>query len=79
MTTFTCREGGARLMDYLEEVLSPAERAAVDAHLAGCARCVAFVASYLATPRILRDATRVDLPAGARETLRRVLAGRRPS
>ena len=58
-----CISGVELLMDYLDGVLSADVKAALDTHVAGCQRCTAFVASYIATPRILRDATDVVLPA----------------
>ncbi|HSF03969.1 MAG TPA: zf-HC2 domain-containing protein [Solirubrobacterales bacterium] len=64
-------------MDYLEGALGLVEREAIDAHVAGCARCVAFIESYVHTPRILRAATMETLPAGAAASLRRFLAARR--
>jgi anti-sigma factor RsiW len=73
----TCRQGVERLVDYLEGVLSVSERAAIDAHLAGCPRCVAFVESYVETPRIWRDATAAPLSPEAATALRRFLAARR--
>ena len=63
MTDFVCASGAELLMDYLEGELSAEVRAAVDAHVAGCARCVAFLDSYRATPEILRRATAASLPA----------------
>jgi anti-sigma factor RsiW len=77
MPGFSCRDGVERLMDYLEGALGLGEREAIDAHLAGCARCVAFVESYVHTPRILRAATTATLPADAAASLRRFLAARR--
>jgi anti-sigma factor RsiW len=62
MKEIACLSGVELLMDYMEGVLPPDVRAALDVHVAGCARCVAFVASYRATPRILREATAVMLP-----------------
>jgi anti-sigma factor RsiW len=73
----TCREGVERLMDYFEGVLGSPEREAIDAHVAGCPRCVAFVESYAQTPRILRAATGAALPAELATSLRRFLAARR--
>jgi anti-sigma factor RsiW len=73
----TCRDGVERLMDYLEGMLAPAERAAIDLHVAGCPRCVAFVESYVRTPRIVRAATAATLPAERATALRRFLAARR--
>lgn len=56
-------------MDYLEGVLPPDVNAALEAHVAGCERCTAFVASYRETPRILRSATSIELPADIQESL----------
>jgi anti-sigma factor RsiW len=72
-----CVDGVAVLMDYLEGLLSPADKAAVDAHVASCPRCVAFVESYRQTPRILRTATAADIPGDLAESLRVFLASRR--
>jgi anti-sigma factor RsiW len=73
----TCRQGVERLVDYLEGVLSVSERAAIDLHMAGCPRCVAFVESYVETPRIWRAATAAEPPTAVAAALRRFLAARR--
>ena len=62
MKEIACLTGVELLMDYLEGVLPADVHAALEAHVAGCARCAAFVASYCATPRILREATAAALP-----------------
>lgn len=64
-------------MDYFEGVLGSSEREALAAHVAGCLRCVAFVDSYVETPRIMRTATVAALPAELATSLRRFLAARR--
>ena len=69
MTDFTCASGVALLMEYLEGELPADVRAAIEQHVAGCPRCVAFVESYNATPRILRDATAAALPADLEASL----------
>lgn len=74
----TCARGVDLLMDYLEGVLPPEVRTSIDAHLEICPRCVAFVHSYQAGPRILRDVTRVAPPSGLAETLRALRRNRRP-
>lgn len=76
MKTMNCRDGAALLMDYLEDALPADARAAIDGHIAGCPRCVAFVRAYRETPRILRDATAMEIPEGMAESLMRFLAGR---
>lgn len=77
MMEIVCVSGVELLMDYLEDVLPPDVRAAVDAHVAGCPRCVAFIASYRATPRILREATAMEMPADLQESLRASLRAQR--
>jgi anti-sigma factor RsiW len=71
-----CADGVALLMDDLEGVVAPAQHEALQAHVAGCPRCRAFVKSYLATPRILRDATASALPAEVGQRLRQFLRSR---
>jgi anti-sigma factor RsiW len=76
MNPIVCATGVDLLMDYLEGVISPDVQAALDEHVAGCARCAAFVASYRETPRILRDATATSLPADVEASLRAFLRSR---
>ncbi len=77
MNQIVCASGVELLMDYLEGVLPPEVNAALEAHVAGCERCVAFVASYRETPRILRDATTVMLPRDLQASLRAFLRAQR--
>lgn len=67
--TPTCRSGVELLADYLEGVLAPDVRAALEEHVAGCPRCTAFVESYRRTPAILRTATDVTLPPDVAQRL----------
>ena len=76
MTRVACASGVELLMDFIEGVLPSEVSAALEAHVAGCARCAAFVASYQATPRILRDATTVTLPADIEASLKAFLRAR---
>jgi anti-sigma factor RsiW len=71
-----CVNGVDWLMDYLEGTLPAPQRVTLDAHLQDCARCVAFIRSYRATPGILRVATQTEMPEEARESLRLFLARR---
>jgi anti-sigma factor RsiW len=72
----TCASGVERLMEYLEGLLAPEVKAALDDHVAGCPRCAAFVASYCATPRIVREATDVSPSADVEASLRAFLRTR---
>jgi anti-sigma factor RsiW len=72
-----CASGVGLLMDYLEGALPADVRADLDAHVAGCPRCQAFVASYRETPRIVREAATVTVPADLEESLLRFLRSRR--
>jgi anti-sigma factor RsiW len=76
VTPIACVSGVELLMDYLEGALPADVRAALDAHVAGCAKCAAFVASYINTPRILREATTVTLPEDVEASLRSFLRTR---
>ena len=73
MTDPTCASGVELLADYLEGALPDDVRARIDTHVAGCPRCRAFIACYQATPRVLPDATSVEMPAELAETLRAFL------
>ena len=75
--SMTCRDGVQYLADYTDGVLDAEVRSTLEAHVAGCARCTAFVRSYTAVPAILRQATSVSLSPEGQEALRRALARRR--
>lgn len=77
MKEIVCTSGVDLLMDYLEGMLSADLRSALEAHVAGCPRCIAFIASYRQTPRILREATGVALPADLQVSLRAFLRAQR--
>ena len=77
MSEIACASGVELLMDYLEGVLPDDVRAALDAHVAACPRCAAFVASYRETPRLLREATAVPLPPDIEASLRAFLRAAR--
>ena len=77
MKEIVCMSGVELIMEYLEGQLAPDLRAAVDAHAAHCPRCVAFIASYQETPRVLRDATMVEMPADLEASLLAALRSKR--
>ena len=69
MNAVVCKSGVDLLTEYLEGALTPDVRAAIEVHVSGCPRCQAFVVSYSSVPRILRDATRVEMPPDLEATL----------
>jgi anti-sigma factor RsiW len=77
MNEIVCASGVELLMEYLEGVLADDVRQALDAHVAGCARCLAFVAAYRETPRIMREATETEIPADVQRSLQAFLRARR--
>jgi anti-sigma factor RsiW len=79
MNEIVCLSGVELLMEYLEGTLAPDVRAAIEAHVAGCPRCVAFIASYEATPRVVREATAMEMPADLESSLLDALRKRRGS
>jgi anti-sigma factor RsiW len=76
VSEIACVSGVELLMEYLDGVLPMPVRASLDEHVAGCAKCAAFVASYVATPRILRAATEQALPAEVEASLKAFLRAR---
>jgi anti-sigma factor RsiW len=77
MNEMTCESGVKVLMEYLEGTLAGNVRAAVEAHVAACPRCVAFIASYRETPRLVRELTAAEIPADLVASLRAHLRGHR--
>lgn len=72
-----CRTTIDLLAALVDGALSTEEESALAAHLADCPRCVEFLASYRGTSRIIREATKVDVPPDIEERLLGFLAGRR--
>ena len=77
MTDIICVSGVELLMEYLEGALAPDTHAAIEAHVAGCPRCQAFIGSYQEVPRILRDATAMEMPVDLEVSLLAALRSRR--
>jgi anti-sigma factor RsiW len=69
MKEVVCKSGVELLMEYMEGALAPDARVAIEAHVAGCPRCQAFMSSYQESVRILRDATQVEMPADLEASL----------
>jgi anti-sigma factor RsiW len=79
MTQLSCETGVGLLMDYLDGVMPDELRRNLESHVAGCPKCEAFIASYLATPRILREATAAAMPLELQRSLAAFLRAQRGS
>lgn len=74
----TCRELSEFLADYLAGALGPARRALFEEHLAECPECHAYLRSYAATVRLVKDAYAPErAPAGVPERLVRAIMAAR--
>ena len=82
-TKMTCREFADSIPRYVEDELTPEERRVCEAHAEGCADCASYLASYLHTIRLAREALtdpeeeRADLEVMP-DLLRAVLQARKP-
>jgi anti-sigma factor RsiW len=70
----TCRELIDILGDYLEGELGPDVISQFERHLADCAPCRAYLATYRKTRELTPGATAVEMPEEMRARLRRFLA-----
>ena len=64
-----CRELVELLTEYLEERLSPVDRARFDAHLAECEACWTYLEQFRQTVRVLGRLPEKSLSPEAREAL----------
>ncbi|HEX9821906.1 MAG TPA: zf-HC2 domain-containing protein [Methylomirabilota bacterium] len=72
----TCRELIDVLADYLEQSLGGDVAAELERHLADCAPCRAYLATYARARAIGAEAQRVEMPEEMKVRLRRFLLAR---
>jgi anti-sigma factor RsiW len=65
----TCRELVEVVTDYLEDAMSPGDRARFERHLAGCGGCATYLDQMRATIRLTGRLTEESIPAPAVEPL----------
>jgi anti-sigma factor RsiW len=74
MGDLSCERFTELVGDHVEGVLSADERCAMEAHLLACPRCRELLEQYTRVGDVVRGATDVRMPLGARARLRRVLS-----
>jgi anti-sigma factor RsiW len=67
--SWTCREAIGLLADYLEAALTQGQLAELEAHLAECEPCQAYLNTYHRTRALTAQAERVEMPAEMRRRL----------
>jgi anti-sigma factor RsiW len=72
----TCREAIDVLAEYLEAMLDAPGARALEAHLAGCDECRAYLATYRRAVASIGAAARVPMPEELRRRLRAFLLER---
>jgi len=73
MADAACERSAELLGDYVDDVLSTEDRAALSTHFLSCRRCRELLAAYRGIPEILRNATDVRFPGDLRARLRWLL------
>jgi len=71
-----CRDAIDVLADYLDGTMPPDLAAELERHLADCAPCRAYLATYRKTQALGAAAARVAMPEEMQERLRRFLIDR---
>jgi len=72
----TCRELIDVVADYLDRSLPADDAAALERHLADCAPCRAYLATYAKARALGAEAQRVEMPDEMKARLRRFLLDR---
>ncbi len=71
-----CRDVGQLLYEYVEKLLEPSLQQALEAHLADCAGCLAFINTYKQTIRLSAGLQPTEMPPELQVKLMRALQER---
>ena len=71
--SLTCRDAIGLLADYLEGMLTQAQLAELEAHLAECEPCQVYLNTYRRTKALTAQTERVEMPAEMRQRLHEFL------
>ena len=74
MADSPCERCSERLDAYVEGLLAPDERDALEVHVAACGNCARLVRDYRILPGLLRRTTDVQMPYDVEVRLRRLVA-----
>jgi anti-sigma factor (TIGR02949 family) len=77
-SSMNCRELIGVILEYLEGEMTPADVEEFEAHLAKCAPCRAYLATYRKTKDLAADVGRIEMPEEMKERLREFLLRRLP-
>lgn len=75
---YSCKEVVKLLSDYIEGECSPEVETLIDAHLADCPDCIAFVNTFRKSMAMTKALNYSDIPDDVRVRLRRVLGRQLP-
>jgi anti-sigma factor RsiW len=78
-TEVVCRDVVEVVNDYLEDAMSPQERAAFEQHLHACPWCLTYLNQIRATASFVRRVTVAELPPDVESSLRALFRAKRPA
>jgi anti-sigma factor RsiW len=70
---YSCEDVVKLLSDYIDGECSPEDKALIEAHLADCPDCVAFVNTFRKSISLAKNLMYVDIPEDLRVRLHRAL------
>jgi predicted anti-sigma-YlaC factor YlaD len=60
--TYSCKDLTKMLSGYIDEECSPEDKALIEAHLADCPNCIAFVNTFRKSISLAKDLVYEDIP-----------------